>query len=226
MVVPFAVPQRESLRGPRVVHLRPVAPPLAPVLDAATDVAPAVDRVLTAVAFDARGGCVAARDALYAACEPKISRFVRRYRSYSCGGGRGPAIDPDDLAQEAYLVFVNLVAGWPGGDSFCAYFLGHFPWALRNAVRRLALEERRSIPFSYVPGIHYLADGSAAAEEAVALLDAIAADLPDADGHILVWRIRDGESFGAIARRLGVNRQTVFRAWERIVAELGRTLKS
>jgi hypothetical protein len=89
----------------------------------------------------------------------------------------------------------------------------------------LVLEERRSIPFSRLPGIHYLADGSAAADEAVALLEAMAAELPDPDGAILTWRIRDGESFGVIARRLGVGRLTVARAWDRIVAELDRALR-
>jgi RNA polymerase sigma factor (sigma-70 family) len=224
MVVPMVVRRHGSRSGPHVVQLAPSVPPLVPVFDADDELTPEVDRVLTAVAQAARDGDVAARNALFAAYQPKIARFARRYSSGSRGCIGGYTLDPDDLSQEAYVVFAEFVAGWQGGDSFGVYFLGNFPWALRNAVRRLTLANRRAICFSRISGVALLADDSAAGEEALALLQEIATAFPEPDGTILLWRIRDGERISSIARRLGLNRRTVERAWDRIVAALRRSL--
>jgi hypothetical protein len=62
------------------------------------------------------------------------------------------------------------------------------------------------------------------AAEAVTLVRVIAGRLPAPDGNILMWRILDGDSFTAIAERLGTSRRTVQRAWDRIVADLRRSL--
>jgi DNA-directed RNA polymerase specialized sigma24 family protein len=179
---------------------------------------------LTMVAHEARAGDPAARNALYVACAPKIDRFVRRYRVVTTGIDRCPAFDFEDLQQEAFLIFAAMVAAWPGGESFCAYFLGHFPWELKNAVRRLAAVNRPGLHIGAGRFVDQLADGSAAGAEAVALLEVIAATMPAPDGDILLWRVRDGDTFAAIARRLGASRRTVMRAWERIVGELRRSL--
>ncbi|HEY7030815.1 MAG TPA: sigma-70 family RNA polymerase sigma factor [Thermomicrobiales bacterium] len=179
---------------------------------------------MTMVAWEARTGDPAARNALYAACEPKIARFVRRYRTATTGTDRCPAFDLEDLHQEAFLIFAGLIDDWPGGNSFCAYFLGHFPWALKNAVRRLATANRPAADLDAARRFDLLADGSAAGAEAMALLEALAATLAPPDGQILLWKIRDGDSFGVIARRLGLSRRTAMRAWERIARDLRRSL--
>src|SRR5688500_485497 len=106
-----------SLRGPvdkpRVVHLLPSSPPLVPMLTPDGEISPDVDRVLTMVAREAQTGEVAARNALFAACEPKIARFVRRYR-FAAGQSRScPAFDLEDVAQQAFVVFADLVDDWP-----------------------------------------------------------------------------------------------------------------
>lgn len=224
METPFVLPARDRGRGPRVVHFLPSSPPLVPVLSPDGEVTPDTDRVLTVIAREAQAGDVAARNALYAACEPKIARFARRYRVTTAGPDRCPAFDLDDVTQEAFLVFADLIESWPGGESFCAYFLGHFPWELRNAVRRLAAANRPSAGLVAAPGVYFLADGSAAAAEAVALLQTVAETLPAPDGNILLWRVRDGEGFGTIARRLGTSTRTATRAWDRIVSEFRRSL--
>jgi RNA polymerase sigma factor (sigma-70 family) len=219
------LPLREHGGGPRIVRLLPSSPPLVPILFPDRDVSPDIDRVLTMVAREAQTGDPAARNALYTACEPKIGRFVRRYRVLTTGTGRCPAFDLEDVQQEAFLIFVDLVEDWPGGDSFCAYFLGHFPWELKNAVRRLATANRPGLHVGMGQHPSLLADGTAAAAEATALLQAVAENMPEPDGDILLWRIRDGDGFAEIARRLGTSRRTAMRAWERIAADLRRSLR-
>jgi DNA-directed RNA polymerase specialized sigma24 family protein len=211
-------------RGPRIVQFLPTSPPLVPVLAADDEITPEIDRVLTTVARTASDGDVAARNALYIAFAQKIARFVRRYRTHLSGIGWSAAIDLDDVAQEAFLVFADLVAEWPGGDSFCVYFLGHFPWELRNAVRRLGTANRPALHLVGAPDELWLADGSAAADEAITLLETVAAALQAPDGDILLWHIRDGETLTVIARRLGTSPRTIVRAWDRIVTELRRSL--
>ena len=205
---------------------------LVPVLtedpEGTPEVSRDVDRVLTAVARDASRGDRAARNALYFAFEPKIMRFVRRHAR----AGFNPSIEPADIAQEAFLVFADLVADWPNDDSFASFFFRQFPRRLAAAVRRLRGDERRFVrPNQKGTGVpsgstslEILSDSSAAAEEALARLEALAAGLPEPERSLLLWRIRDGERLGAIARRLGVSRGTVERAWKRLLADLRRSL--
>jgi RNA polymerase sigma factor (sigma-70 family) len=224
METPILSSHRGRQCGPRIIHLLPSSPPLVPVLTPDGEISPDVDRVLTMVAREAQTGDVAARNALFAACEPKIARFVRRYRIAAGQAHSCPAFDLEDIAQEAFVVFADLVDDWPGGDSFSAYFLGHFPWQLRNTVRHLGIANRASARFGTSAGTYLLADGSSVAAEAVSLVRLIAGRLPAPDGDILLWHILDGDSFGAIAQRLGTSRRTVQRAWDRIAVDLRRSL--
>src|SRR5918997_1598157 len=105
METPIIASYRGRPHGPRVIHLLPSSPPLVPVLTPDGDISPDVDRVLTMVAREAQTGDVAARNALFAACEPKIGRFVRRYRTATGGAYVCPAFDTEDVAQEAFVVF-------------------------------------------------------------------------------------------------------------------------
>jgi RNA polymerase sigma factor (sigma-70 family) len=222
-LVPAAPKSGANLR-PFVLPFLPSCPPLVPVVSADGEITPDVDRVLTVVARDAHDGDVAARNALYVALEPKIARFVRRLAGDLDRRGGCPAVDADDLGQEAFLVFARLVECWPAEGSFGAYFLGHFPWRLKNAGRRLETANRTVLDLSDAPSQSLLADGSADGDEASALLEAMAASLPVPDGDILRWRVRDREGLATIGRRLGVGRQAVARAWTRVAAELRRSL--
>lgn len=178
-----------------------------------------LDQTLTAIARLAQLGDMAARDHLYAAFAPSINRLAHRFGGP--GWGAGAVWDVDDLIQEGYLIFLDLVDGWPGGESFVAYALGRLPWRIRNAVRRfngprpaLATGAR----------IDHLADESAAAAEAVVLLEELASSLPRPGGDILLWRIRDSETAVTIALRLGIDRRTVTRCWQRTLATLRQSL--
>ncbi len=185
-------------------------------------ITPELDRTVSALARAARAGDLDARNALYSVLEGKIRRFVRRYRGGSWAGHR--SWDDDDLAQEAFLVFVDLVTEWTGEGSFTPYFLAYFPWRLRDAVRRL----NGARPFGQVawPAHDLLSDGTAATGAAIALLESLAAGLPATSRAILLWHVRDGERFGAIATRLGISRRTVHRHWEATLEDLRRSLRA
>ena len=193
-------------------------PPLA--VDA--EITPELDHSLTLLADAARRGDRNARDTLYTILNAKIRRFVRRYRGGSWATHQ--SWDEDDLAQEAFLVFADLVSGWSGEASFATYFLAYFPWRLRDAVRRL----NGTRPYGEVawPKSDILSDSTAATGAALALLEALASDLPAPNRAILLWHVRDGERFGTIATRLGISRRTVHRHWETTLRDLRRSLRS
>ncbi len=184
-------------------------------------VSPELDARMAILARLARAGDRDARDRLYALFAPRIARYAGRF---SGDGWRlDPAWDSDDLLQEGYLVFIDLVASWPGGPSFAAYALGYLPWRLRNAVRRLNGPRPRAFPAPAV-ALAELADHSAEAAEAIVLLETVAAALPTPDGEVLLWRVRDGEAVGVIAARLGISRRTVSRSWHRTITTLRESL--
>ncbi len=182
------------------------------------------------MAVAARAGDRDALVALYVALEPKITRFVRRYRGWS-----GATWDADDIAQEAYLALAALVAKWSGEGPFLPYFFACYRFRLRDAVRCLGREDRHFVrtphemdppgyvqtlnekqpPTFYSPWVesadHFAGDAFAAAE----LRTDLAALLP-ADRALLAWRIEEGERFTEIAAQLDVNRRTVHRRWSRL----------
>jgi RNA polymerase sigma factor (sigma-70 family) len=182
-----------------------------------------LDRLLTSAALAAHAGDNAARDALYQAFTPKLDRFTRRYQRGRWGKIAGRAWEQVDIEQEAYIVFTNLLATWPGNGSFSRYLFGHFTWRLATAVRRL----QGGGPAAPVclDRCWTLHDDSAGAAEALALLETVAADLPPIDRALLLGHIRDGESFGALARRLQINRRTVRRRWLRLLGKLRASLE-
>ena len=127
----------------------------------------------------------------------------------------------EDLAQEAFPIFADLLAAWTSDRPVAPYLLGHFPWRLRSAWRVITAPRRVEIA-SAPPRLRYLADGSAGAEEAMALLASIAADLSPIDGEILLRHVRDGEPLARVARDLALDRRTVTRRW-RAIKETLRT---
>ena len=96
------------------------------------ELTPKLDADLGALAARAKSD-PAARNALYAAVHFKITRFIRR----SCNRGRLVVCENDDVAQEAFLVFCDIVGSWPGDESFLGYFLSRFPWRLARAIEVL-----------------------------------------------------------------------------------------
>lgn len=85
-------------------------------------------------ALSAKSGNRAARDGLFHTFRPAMARFFARYAGRAHGSG---AWDMDDLHQESFLVFVEVLDAWPGAGDFVAYFYAVFPKRLATAVRRL-----------------------------------------------------------------------------------------
>lgn len=201
---PYAHPAQSRPRR----WLLPIARPFERVSDED-------DRRYGAVALAAMDGDRAARDALFAAFAPRLEPIVRRTSSWISRGPVG-VVEADDVPQEAYLVFVGLIERWSGSRSFTGYVTHAFPFALKAALRRLD----RLPMTALAPDGSDLADGSAAGEEAIALLEVIAADLDERDSWMLLGRIRDGRTLAAMSRERGISRRTAQRDWARLIASL------
>ena len=175
------------------------------------DVTPELDLALDVLALRARSDR-AARDALYQALAFKVDRFVQRHcRRYRLPGR---IVDPDDVAQEAFLVFCDLVQRWPGERSFAGYFFHLFPWRLARAVNQLEwgvpIEDAETLDEALY----------SAPDEALVFVDA-GAGLPAFDRAVLELRVGYGMTAEEAAGVLGVTARTVFRAWARIRRGLG-----
>jgi RNA polymerase sigma factor (sigma-70 family) len=138
--------------------------------------------------------------------------------------------DRDDVEQEAWLVFNELIEQWSPDRPFGRYILATFPWRLRDAIYRGI--GRRGVPsrMALVPiGDHdWLHDGSAAADEATVLLNVLAERLPALQAEILRRHVGDGETLTEIARKLDISRRTITRQWravrDHLAGDTGTTL--
>lgn len=213
-------------RKPHPPHLRLLAPPVGPrvlppvvpLLRPDQPVSPAQERLLTALARRARRGDQDAHDLLWRAFGPRLEPALRR-----CGGltwqrnwvrRDGRPWELEDLRQEAWLVFSELIDGWNEEDSFAGYITAFFPWRLRDAIRRLE-PPRRSVPLAYAARV--AAERSEVRDaECDELLTRLAASLPPHDAALLRMRVAEGATVADIACRLGVSRKTVTRRWSRI----------
>jgi RNA polymerase sigma factor (sigma-70 family) len=217
-VIAVAAPFRHPL-APTVPTAGPV---LLPVLGVDDEILPAFERAVQPVAECAHLGDHAARDALYAAFEPKLMRFVRRIRvPYAPGDARG-LWDRDDVAQEAYLVFLGVIESWSPAIPFGRYVLANFPWRLRDAVHRGIA--RRGVPPRTVAvpidRAGWLADRAAEGAETRALIETLAASFEPPLDAVLRLHILDGLSLTDTAERLGVSRRSATRYWGAILTRL------
>jgi DNA-directed RNA polymerase specialized sigma24 family protein len=177
--------------------------------------------MLTAAAHQARQGDRAWRDAIYSALADWIEPHVQRWTRLAAASDG--SWDLDDVRQEAYLVVAELAGGWDGAEDFLDDLTRSFPDRLARTVRDFQRRPGRRVSTWH---LHPLLDGSAAAAESLALLETIAADLPDPDGRLLLARVRDRAGWGAIARQLGLPRRTINRRWSRLAARLREELVS
>ncbi|MDP9357779.1 MAG: hypothetical protein M3R02_21315 [Chloroflexota bacterium] len=118
-----------------------------PVLPVDANPTPDVARALTAMAVSARTGDPDALATRYIALEPKITRFVRRYR-----GWERASWDAEDVSQEASLALARLLEQWSGEGLFLPYFFSTFRFRLRDAVATLDRAERCFMRSPHVMG--------------------------------------------------------------------------
>ncbi|HEV2129383.1 MAG TPA: sigma-70 family RNA polymerase sigma factor [Thermomicrobiales bacterium] len=212
--------QQRAAGQSRPGHADP--PALVPVILPDAELGPALERRLLPTVTRANAGCREARDALHLAFRPKLQRFVRRITVPRAGQDTVGLWDIDDVEQEAWLVFDELIRQWTPDRPFGRYVLATFPWRLRDAVYRGIA--RAGVPprMTTVPigEREWLQDGSAAADEAHVLLDALAARLPALQGTILRRHVGCGETLTEIARDLDVSRSTVTRQWRALRDDL------
>ncbi len=215
---------RQHLRQRRQAGANPpdTPPAIVPVVTADDDLSAALERRLRPTVLRAHAGCPDAREALYIAFGPKLERFTRRIHPPRVGVDHTGVWDREDIEQEAWLVFDELIRQWTPERPFGRYILATFPWRLRDAIYRGI--GRRGVPphMTLIPigDQYWLHDGSAAAAEAQALLNAIADRLPAIQATILRRHIGDGETLTAIARDLALSRRTVTRQWRALRHEL------
>ncbi len=200
---------------PRPQTPRPIMVPVVPHRGL---IEPSIERMLSELARSRDGNDADLRNALFIAYAPRLQRILLRlwYRNlYEFG------CEFDDLEQELYLIFATLLDRWSGEGSLSAYLHGALPWRLYDAARRLAPRDR---PLGDRPVTALNEDGTSAAEDAILLLEDLAAALSPFDRDLLLRHIRDGESLAAIARARGLSHRTVRRAWLRLQEHLRAAL--
>jgi RNA polymerase sigma factor (sigma-70 family) len=205
----------------------PPLPPVVPLLRPDQPISPTQEAMLAGLVRRARRDDGEARDLLWRAFGPRLEPALRRcgrmtwQRNWARRDGRPWELD--DLRQEAWLVFSDLVDGWNEKESFAGYVTAYFPWRLRDAIRRLE-PPLRSVPLVYAARITSSGGGVRDAEYDE-LLTMLAAALPPGDTDLLRMRIVEGATVADIARRLGVSRRTVARRWAGVQSVARRLLR-
>jgi DNA-directed RNA polymerase specialized sigma24 family protein len=179
-----------------------------------------IDTDLSIRAVAARHDSVA-RDQLFALLAFKLRRFCTRFHRWN--------LDPwefEDVLQESYLVFVDLLASWrplegaPEPAGFGYYVFRVFPLRLTDHVNALVRTRRdRLTPISWAPEIDLRLDPTSPESDAstAAIMAAVCGRLNAVDATIFRLRSTTEQRPETIARIAGVSRRTLYRRWGEIV---------
>ena len=109
-----------------------------PVLDVPTAgrICPETVARIGDLAIAASQGDIAARDALYYSLQPRLDRISWVLRPWPNTPGMTGIWDRDDVQQESWIVFVELLEAWDRQVSFVPYLLARFAWRLRDRILR------------------------------------------------------------------------------------------
>ena len=215
-------PWRSDRTAAGAAAVRPLA------LDA--DLTEGIEIDLSRLVLAAQTGSAMARNEIYWLLQIKIGRWVER--EWLAIRDRSLIVEPGDVHGEAFVVLADLIEQWPGDGGFGSYVMRVFPWRLRAAVREqagLPVRLRQAAGpsgwsgsvaltegFGELPTAGLAAEQSWLAGEAISLLESLSEPLDEPDRLLLIWRVRDGQPMTVIARRLGLNRRTLHRRWERL----------
>jgi DNA-directed RNA polymerase specialized sigma24 family protein len=191
---------------------------LLPVAPTAEQVTLEIGRYFQDAAEAALAGDLLARDALFAAFLPRFERSIRRVQRLWSEQIREAAIEPEDIAQEAYLVFVELLACWSPDEPIAAHLSGQFYWRLNDAMRAW----RKPSPVRLATLAAAPADDRVLDVEMLALVDEITANLAPEVRRMMLWRVSERLTFPEMAKRASVSVRTVRRRWDQLVQELAR----
>ncbi len=122
--------QRLISRHARLKDPDPLAVPSAGVID------PMTVEALQHLAARAQGGDIGARDHLYFSLQPRLHRIGYVLRPWPNSPVLTGIWDRDDVNQECWLVFLDLLTAWDGDTSFVTYLLARFGWRLRDRILR------------------------------------------------------------------------------------------
>lgn len=122
--------QRLIARNARPKEPELLAVPTAGVIDSST-----VD-TLHQLATQAQGGDIDARDRLYFSLEPRLHRIGYVLRPWPNSPDLTGLWDRDDVNQECWLIYMDLLTAWDGEASFVTYLLARFAWRLRDRILR------------------------------------------------------------------------------------------
>ena len=186
----------------------------ATAIPADFELIPPVEAAIDALARAGRTD-PAARNALWSVLELKVARFLavqrRRIRAVATRE------DVEDLAQQAYLVYADILLTWPGESGFAWRFLFLFPRRLRRASGRILgrLDERRALP----PDVSW-----AARPDEPDLLAEVLPLAPFEPGERALLRLHlvDGYKVEEAAALLGWTRRTAYRRWAQVRGRLQR----
>ncbi|HWV22864.1 MAG TPA: sigma-70 family RNA polymerase sigma factor [Thermomicrobiales bacterium] len=206
----------------RQLARRPATP--LPEIGADDIILPTFEETLGSFAIRAQQGDRIARDALYAAYLPKLTRLAKGIRPPFAPDGAEGIWSRDDVTQEVYLVFVDLVDTWAGDVDFTAFLLSRFAWRLRDVVLRGI--GKSSVPprWRSVPIDDISLASAVATPEGDELLARILNGLPEQQVAILMAYAIEGRSKAAIARELGVSDRSVSRYWVQIRQHVAEVL--
>lgn len=109
---------------------------LLPIIGANDVILPSFEETLASFAIRAQQGNREARDALFFAFRPKLGRMISSIRPPFAPNGTEGIWTRDDVEQEAYLVFVELIDAWSGDISFPSFLLSRFSWRLKDVIFR------------------------------------------------------------------------------------------
>lgn len=160
-------------------------------------------------ALSAKTGDRAARDGLFCTFRPIMARFFARYAGRAHESG---AWDLDDLRQESFLVFVEVLAAWPGTGDFVAYFYAVFPKRLATAVRRLEGTQPWILYGTATEG----SDDPSHRLESRAMLTDFVALLSPRERRILALHSWESLALPDVARQAGLSVDDTRRHWRRI----------
>lgn len=121
---------RLTARRGRPEELKPVTVPAAGVIDPQTVAA------LQQLAALANAGDIAARDGLFFALQPRLHRIGYVLRPWPNTPVHTGLWERDDVDQECWLIFMDLLAAWDGDTPFVPFLLARFAWRLRDRILR------------------------------------------------------------------------------------------
>ena len=183
---------------------------LAPVLDRGGRVPDDVDARLAELALRAKAGDANARNLLFLAIRPRcapVLNGVRRHELWRSLEGRSWTFN--DLEQESFLIFCDLLDHWNGAEPrFAGYFFSRYRWRVFDTLRRWTVTPLRAGAFEEAFAV---AQNETDAIELRVALSALLAELDESELRLLEWRAIDGRTDAEMARALGVSLKTVRR---------------